>query len=142
MPHPQLKKAFGDREISLEMFDQYVKKNQKGLFNFKNVAKSDRHMPEITEDAVVKDLGLSGDYLESQKVYQVRNLEDLRKKGGSATNHYPKYENVLAFDGVIDLPLDAFGSATGKQRIVARIQLKMLRRLFKKQRNLLLRQKI
>ena len=135
LPHPQLKKAFGNREISLEMFDQYVKKNQKGLFNFKNVAKSDRHMPDITENAVVKDLGLSGDYLESQKVYQVRNLEDLRKKGGSATNHYPKYENVLAFDGVIDLPLDAFGSATGKQRIVARIQSeysKMLRQIVQK----------
>ena len=134
LPHPQLKKAFGNREISLEMFDQYVKKNQRGLFNFKNVAKSDRHMPDITENAAL-NLDLGGNYLETQKVYQVRNLEDLRKKGGSATNHYPKYENVLAFDGVIDLPLDAFGGATGKQRIVARIQSeysKMLRQIVQK----------
>lgn len=27
--HPQLKKQFGDREISLEVFDQYVKKIKK-----------------------------------------------------------------------------------------------------------------
>ena len=128
LPHPQLKKAFGNREISLEMFDQYVKKNQKGLFNFKNVAKSDRHMPDITERAA-DELGFGGN-LETQKVYQVRNLEDLRKKGGSATNHYPKYENVLAFDGVIDFP-----SEIGKQRIVARIQSeysKMLRQIVEK----------
>ena len=114
--HPQLKKQFGDREISLEVFDQYVKKNQKGLFNFKNVKKSDRHMPNITENAA-DDINVRGDNLETQKVYQVRNLENLRKKGGNATNHYPDYDNVLVFDGVIDLL-----GPTGKQRVVARIQ--------------------
>ena len=115
--HPQLKKQFGDREISLEVFDQYVKKNQKGLFNFKNVKKSDRYMPELTEEAADK-LNRRGNYsFETQKVYQVRNLENLRKKGGSATNHYPNYDNALVFDGVIDL-----SRTTGKTRVVARVQ--------------------
>ena len=115
--HPQLKKQFGDREISLEVFDQYVKKNQKGLFNFKNVKKSDRYMPELTEEAADR-LNRRGDFsFETQKVYQVRNLENLRKKGGSATNHYPNYDNALVFDGVIDL----LGTA-GKTRVVARVQ--------------------
>ena len=116
--HPQLKKQFGDREISLEVFDQYVKKNQKGLFNFKNVKKSDRHMPDITESAADELNNRRGDFsFETQKVYQVRNLEDLRKKGGSATNHYPNYDNALVFDGVIDLL-----GTTGKTRVVARVQ--------------------
>ncbi len=113
--HPQLKKNFGDKEISLEMLDQYIKKNQKGLFNFKNVKISDRHMPNITEESA---RGLSPiEKLETQKVYQIRNLEDLRKRGESTTNHYPNYNNVFAFDGVIDLPFTG-----GKTKVVARIQ--------------------
>lgn len=36
-------------------------------------------MPNITENAA-DDINVRGDNLETQKVYQVRNLENLRKK--------------------------------------------------------------
>tara|TARA_R100000544_G_scaffold5722_2_gene2180 strand:+ start:3595 stop:5601 length:2007 start_codon:yes stop_codon:yes gene_type:complete len=122
--HPQLKKQFGSKVISIEEFDQYLKKNQEGLFNFENVQKDLRHMPSITEDAASAKYGVDNIDLkdEVQKVYQVRNLEDLRlHPDGSVKNHYPDYDNVFAFDGVIDYGPE-MPNGGNVRRTVSRIQ--------------------
>ena len=68
LPHPQLKALVTEKYLWRCLIN--MSKNQKGLFNFKNVAKSDRHMPDITENAAY-DIGYRGADSETQKVIRL-----------------------------------------------------------------------